>query len=302
VKYASRIIPHKQIFNTPQLALGCIFVIDIQDLLSYTYRTKEGVLIKTMSLPLRRTGLNRQTPFFFLCSQCLFCCRHKKIQVNPYEVTRLAANRGMSTAEFIERYTHDSGTILNWEEDSACVFLDSKGCVVHPDRPLVCRLYPLGRHVLPSGEESFSEIEPDQNCKGVYSDKGMIAAYLESQGARLFMEAADKYLDLFWRLYQILQEETAQPEKKNAIAGVFQKYAEGERGGDIGFADVDAIVAAFCEKMCIPFPNTMDDKMSIHIQAVEAWANITRRKSKHEEKKTKRKTRGTGKKPRTAGD
>ncbi len=255
-----------------------------------------------MSLPIRRTGLKRQTPFFFLCSQCLGCCRHKRIQVNPYEIARLAANRGMSTAEFIDRYTHESGTILNWEENGACVFLDSKGCGVHPDRPLVCRLYPLGRHVLSSGEEKFSEIEPDKDCKGVYSDNGVIKAYLESQGAHPFMEAADKYLDLLWRLYRILEEETAEPEKHNAVAGVFQKHAEGERAGDTGFADVDAIVAAFCEKMSIQFPNNMDDKMSIHIQAVEAWANITRRESKHEEKKTKRSAAGKGKKTRSAGD
>ena len=165
-----------------------------------------------------------------MCSQCLLCCRHKKIQVNPYEVTRLAANRGLSTAEFINRYTHDSGTILNWEEDGACVFLDSKGCGVHPDRPLVCHLYPVGRHVLPSGEETFSEIEPDKGCKGVYSNDGMIAAYLESQGARLFMEAADKYLDLFWRLYQILQEETAQPEKKMPSPVFFKSTPKANAG------------------------------------------------------------------------
>jgi hypothetical protein len=116
------------------------------------------------------------------------------------------------------------------------------------------------------------------------------------------MEAADKYLDLLWRLFLILEEETAEPEKNNAVAGVFQNLAAGKRYDDSGFADVDAIVAAFCEKLSIPVPSNMDDKISIHIQAVEAWANISRRKSKHEEKKTKRNTRGTGKKPRTAGD
>jgi Fe-S-cluster containining protein len=254
-----------------------------------------------MSLPLRRTGLNRQTPFYFLCSQCLLCCRHKKIQVNPYEVARLAANRGLPTADFIDRYTHDSGTVLNWEEDGACVFLNSRGCGVHPGRPLVCRLYPLGRHVQASGDESFSEIEPDQDCKGVYSDNSIITAYLESQGARPFMDAADKYLELLWRLYLIIEKEASEPEKQNAIVSVFQNYAGGERATDTGFADVDAIVAAFCKKMSIPFPNNMDDKISIHIQAVEAWANITRRESKNEEKKTKR-SAGKGKKPRSAGD
>jgi Fe-S-cluster containining protein len=237
-----------------------------------------------MHLPLRKTGLNRQTHFFFSCAQCLHCCCHKKIQVNPYEIARLAMNRGLSTAEFIELYTHESGTILNCEEDGTCVFLDSKGCSVHPDRPFVCRLYPLGRHVRSSGEERFSEIEPHQDCKGVYSDNGTITAYLDSQGARPFIEAADKYLELFWKLCLILENEAIEPEKQNAIFSVFQDFAH----GDIGFADVDAIVAAFCEKLSIAVPKSVDDKMLIHIQAIEAWANNVERKQKHENKKRKR--------------
>jgi uncharacterized protein len=256
-----------------------------------------------MHLPLRKTGLTRQAPFFFLCSRCLLCCCHKKIQVNPYEIARLAANRNLSTTEFIDRYTHNGGTILNWEEDGTCVFLDSKGCGVHPDRPLVCRLYPLGRHVLPSGEESFSEIEPDQQCKGVYTSNSTIMAYLDAQGTQPFMEAADRYLNLFWRLYQIIEEESAEPETLTAITEVFQKLASGEQGGDIGFADMDAISAAFCDKLEIPVPDTLDRKMSIHIQALEAWANITRKKPKYEKKKSKRiATKGAGKKPHTKGD
>jgi hypothetical protein len=238
-----------------------------------------------MNLPLRRTGLNAQTPFFFSCARCLRCCRHKAIPVNPYEVTRLAANLGMSTGDFIDRYTHDRGTILNWEEDGTCVFLDSKGCGVHPDRPLVCRLYPLGRHVFPSGEQKFSEIEPDQGCKGVYSDDRTIAAYLDSQGARPFMEAADKYLDLFWKLCGVLEQEAIEPKKQKAIAGVLQNSGNGKCRVDVGFADVDAIVLAFCEKLAIPVPDNPEDKMLIHVQAVEAWANNIARRQEHETRK-----------------
>ena len=241
-----------------------------------------------MNLPLRRTGLNAQTPFFFSCARCLRCCHHKKIPVNPYEITRLAANRGLSTGEFIERYAHDRGTILNWEEDGACVFLDSKGCGVHPDRPLVCRLYPLGRHVFPSGEQKFSEIEPDKGCEGVYSEDGTIAAYLDSQGVRPFAEAADKYLDLFWKLCSILEKQAIEPKKQNAIAGVLQGSGSDECRVDIGFADVDAIVLAFCEKLSMVVPNSAEGKMLIHIQAVEAWANSMERRRKHETKKAKK--------------
>ena len=31
-------------------------------------------------------------------------------------------------------------TVLKQTESGACVFLGAEGCMVHPDRPLVCRL------------------------------------------------------------------------------------------------------------------------------------------------------------------
>jgi hypothetical protein len=243
-----------------------------------------------VNLPIRRTGLKAHTPFFFSCAQCLRCCHHKKIPVNPYEIARLATNRGLSTGEFIERYTHDRGTILDWDEDGACVFLDSTGCSVHPDRPLVCRLYPLGRHVLPSGEERFSEIEPEQGCKGAYSDNATITAYLDSQGARPFMEASNRYLDLFWKLCLILENEAIEPRKQNAIVSVLQNKDGGKCQHDIGFADVDAIVLAFCEKVSIAVPKNPDEKMLIHIRAVEAWANNIERRQEHETRKAEKVT------------
>ena len=256
-----------------------------------------------MSLPLRRTELNRETPFFFSCRQCLSCCSNKKIQVNPYEIARLAANRGLPTADFVARYTHDGGTLLNWEEDGTCVFLDAQGCSVHPDRPLVCRLYPLGRHVFLSGAESFSEIEPDRECKGAYGVDGRIVDYLNSQDARPFMEAADRYLNLFWRLYQVLERQAVEANKQDAIVNVFQKFATDDGAGDLGLIDVDAIVASYCNKAGIPFPKDINEKISIHIQAVEAWANHSRRIGKHETKKGRPiATTNSGKKPHKTGD
>jgi hypothetical protein len=151
--------------------------------------------------------------------------------------------------------------------------------------------------VLPSGEESFSEIEPDQECKGVYGQGGTITDYLGSQYAYPFMKAADNYLNLLWRLYLMLEKQATKPKKQSAIVNVFQRFSGGEGNGDIGFADVDSIVAAFCEKLSIPLPDNIDEKMSIHIRAVEAWANNSRRRRKHEVKKAKTTaTKGLGKK------
>lgn len=244
-----------------------------------------------MNLPLRRTGLDRQTSFSFSCARCLHCCRNKRIQVNPYEVARLAANRSLDTGAFLERYTHNNGTFLNWDEEGRCVFLSSSGCEVHQDRPLVCRLYPLGRHVHPAGEEHFSEIEPDAECRGTYGSDDKIGTYLDDQGTAPFIAAAGRYLDLFWQLCLTLEEGMAEPGARDAVVGVFQGGVSGEPLADSGLADLDAIVAVYCEKIALPVPESIEEKMTLHIQAVNAWANAQRRAPDHEKIGKKRRTR-----------
>ena len=101
--------------------------------------------------------LDRQSPFGFTCHRCLACCRFKKIQLNPYETARMASRLGISTTDFITRYTI-GGTVLRFTEEDACVFLQADGCAVHADRPLVCRLYPLGRYIDFIGVETFGQL------------------------------------------------------------------------------------------------------------------------------------------------
>ena len=57
-------------------------------------------------------------------------------------------------------------------DDGACGFLGEAGCTVHPDRPLVCRLYPLGRAVAPDRTETFAALTPDPETAGVYGADG----------------------------------------------------------------------------------------------------------------------------------
>jgi Fe-S-cluster containining protein len=232
----------------------------------------------------RNVNLDRRTPFSFSCRRCLACCRNKKIQVNPYEITRLARNRGLSTSEFIKRYTTESGMHLTWDAEGRCIFLDAQGCMVHADRPLVCRLYPLGRHVTHTLQESFSEFEPDPECQGVYGTGGLVGDYLESQNAYPFMEAADKYLQLFWKLCDILQKDTIDAAGDHTgtavLAGSSFSVAEPY---DI-LKDVDRVVADFCKKEKVALPEDIEDVLSVHIRAIEVWADPSRKGGKNEEK------------------
>lgn len=131
-----------------------------------------------------RADLDRRNEAFgYICRRCLKCCHGMHIQLNPYEVARLARNRGMSTTEFRAAFTIDGrGLALTRRDDEggACVFLGSNGCEVHADRPLACRLYPLGRHLTPEGEESFSHVTPHPLSRGELTREGTIASWLES--------------------------------------------------------------------------------------------------------------------------
>jgi uncharacterized protein len=90
------------------------------------------------------------------------------------------------------------GIYLAQRDNGAYEFLNVQGCTVHPDRPLVCRVYRLGRHVSEDGSERFSRLETHPLSKGEVTSNGTITAYLESQGAGPFMKAADEYH--FWLL------------------------------------------------------------------------------------------------------
>jgi hypothetical protein len=52
-------------------------------------------------------GNPRAKAFGYLCGRCMRCCYHKGIQVNPYEVARLARRLGQTTTEFCATWTRD---------------------------------------------------------------------------------------------------------------------------------------------------------------------------------------------------
>ncbi len=198
----------------------------------------------------------RQEPFGYVCRRCLNCCHHKRIQLNPYEVARMARNRGVSTTEFRGRWTVEgAGVALSQTPDGACVFLGPEGCGVHPDRPLVCRLYPLGRHVSSDGVERFSRVTPHPRSEGSLTRDGTIAAFLEEQGAGPFIAAADDYLA--W-MYDAL----------NRVEGAVDAAKSGPSGVDVveDILDMDAAIAEDCTLSGRPAPADIDDRKRLHLE------------------------------------
>ncbi|MFZ5775764.1 MAG: YkgJ family cysteine cluster protein [Thermodesulfobacteriota bacterium] len=150
--------------------------------------------------------LVRNSPFSYDCQGCCRCCQHKRIRVNPYEVARLANGLGISTTDFLGRYSRNSGTELQVDGEDRCVFLTGKGCGVHPDRPLVCRLYPLARHTDNQTGEYFSLLPPHPQTQGLIGQKATVRDYLSGQGAEPFITVTDRYLSFVGKLAAFLLE------------------------------------------------------------------------------------------------
>jgi uncharacterized protein len=192
----------------------------------------------------------RNEAFGYLCRACSRCCYHKRIQVNPYEIARLARRTGQSAAQLRATSTEDGqGTFLKQKDDGACIFLGAQGCSVHPDRPLVCRLYPLGRRSLADGTEEWIELAPHPQTEGEYSRNGTIGGFIAAQGALPFIAAADGYA-------QWVRHAAAALESDAAVAA--------DAPDDL--LDMDLAIAAYCAARGKPEPQDVDERRDLHMR------------------------------------
>lgn len=192
-------------------------------------------------------GLSGQTPFSYACSGCGGCCRGTCIQLNPYEVARLARRKDESIANFRDRWT-DDGIALKQAADKACVFLGLGGCAVYSDRPLVCRLYPLGRHIDETGQVRYSRAGGDPGPGGTFGDAGTIADFLTKQGADPFVAAADAYFAWYCRATH----------DDAVITDDAEAYDD--------LLNIDAVVTAWCGRTGQEAPGDLEGRMALHLR------------------------------------
>ena len=205
-----------------------------------------------------------------MCNACNRCCYGKAIRVGPYETLRLARRLHLTTTEFTARHTEAGGTVLNTQEDGACVFLGPRGCTVHPDRPLACRLYPLARWVDADGTESFGHLEPHPQTAGIYGTAGTVADFLESQGLAPYFTMADRYGELYERMGRVLERLAPdEHERRRERRAEMDEMDAGSVASSL--MDVDATVAAYCEERGLPVPSDIDALVDLHVRAVGAW-------------------------------
>jgi uncharacterized protein len=217
-------------------------------------------------------NLERASPFSYRCNACSRCCHHKAIRVFPYEILRLARHLDMTTTDFIARHTEAGGTVLRTSEenDYACIFLNARGCGVHSDRPVVCRIYPLGRWVDSEDRERFGRMEPHPETAGVYGTSTTVADFLDQQGVGPFFEMSERYEAVYQRMLEVLesldpQEFERRTNRRDAVDEIEPGVAASP------WLDIDRTVAEFCQANARPVPADIEGTVAVHIEAIEAW-------------------------------
>jgi len=130
------------------------------------------------------------------------CCGQTELLLTPYDILRLKNRLGISSDEFLEKYTilHiDEGSSLPYvmlkmtDEGEKCPFVTPEGCSVYEDRPSICRYYPVGQGVMVTesakGKENkvFYFFIKDPNCLGYTEDKDWtIETWRIDQGADVY--------------------------------------------------------------------------------------------------------------------
>ncbi len=131
------------------------------------------------------------------CAGCSSCCRGmgNTIVLDPYDVWRLTGGLGVSLqqllAEHLELNVVDGIILPNLKlagESEQCTFLNEAGrCSIHPYRPGICRLFPLGRYY---EEDGFRYILQIHECEKTNRSKVKIRKWMDTPD----MEQYDAYI------------------------------------------------------------------------------------------------------------
>jgi Fe-S-cluster containining protein len=249
-------------------------------------------------------NLCRESPFSFTCRACSRCCRGKVILVGPHEILGMSRALGIDTTELLSRYTNQGGTALRTTEDGRCVFVGPDGCRVHAHRPLVCRLYPLGRKTDAEGRESFAMYATQPDCEAVIGRHGTVATFLESQGVEPYFAWSQRYGKIYRRMIELLggaeldsehgQESDPEARQDTAAGMETSPQAKLRARSDTGaktvpktvskdkpvpaptpylstWQDIDASLAEYCAAKGITPPTHIEAAIDLHIRAMEEW-------------------------------
>jgi Fe-S-cluster containining protein len=163
-----------------------------------------------------QAGLSLHSSFTFHCHAGLACfnkcCRTPTIVLSPYDILRLKQCLGITTGEFLQRYTRQeteqtSNLPLVFIDayratGSGCPFLGPSGCRVYPHRPAACRLFPItmGSQLTEHGIVDYYFCRKLDYCRGFASDvHWTVESWKTNQGFAEYDQGRREWLEILLR-------------------------------------------------------------------------------------------------------
>jgi hypothetical protein len=183
--------------------------------------------------------LTENSIFSFNCHHGLSCfndcCGDVNIFLTPYDIVRLKNRLGVSSTEFLKKYTispFDQNlkypvVLLKMEENDrkTCHFVSKDGCTVYEDRPWSCRMYPLGMAAPGEGAEELNEefyfLLKESVCKGFNEDRKIsVKEWMEDQGINEYNEMGQGFREITTDR-RLLEADELDPRKLEMLYMVF---------------------------------------------------------------------------------
>jgi Fe-S-cluster containining protein len=142
------------------------------------------------------------------------CCRNIDIMLTPYDIIRLKQRLGLTSSEFLKKYTYPFDFGKNSlvgvkmepvEGGTACQFMTEEGCSVYEDRPTSCRYYPVGLLSTRRADENVDRasyaIVQEDHCKGHFEEREItIRDYRKEQGVEEYDELGRPWRQLVLKM------------------------------------------------------------------------------------------------------
>jgi len=125
--------------------------------------------------------------------------------LTPYDIVRMKKRLGLSSEEFLDKYTYmqvdekSSHPLVRLkmrdDNEKRCLFVTPEGCTIYTDRPANCRYYPVGQGILRKGtdegpvNEEFYFFIREPHCLGYQEDtEWTIQSWKEDQEVSFYDE------------------------------------------------------------------------------------------------------------------
>lgn len=173
------------------------------------------------------TKLNLRSGFKFRCHKGIKCftkcCSNINILLTPYDIVRMEKRLGISSEEFLEKYTHmeiddkSKQPLVRLKmlgnNEKKCPFVTPEGCTIYTDRPANCRYYPIGQGTLRKGtdggpvNEEFYFFIKEPHCLGYQEDnEWTIESWRIDQGVDIYDEMNKEWKEIQLRRNPLLKE------------------------------------------------------------------------------------------------